>query len=294
MRENILFLLVLIIVSCSKDDFSVQTNIESKIVVEGWIEEGDYAQVLLSSSIPVTGVIDSTTVLDHVIRSAKITVSDGVSSEVLRVKNDKNRVPPFVYFGSILKGEAGKEYSLKIEYLNYVITAVTTIPKSVELKSAEYVKNNATDTTGYVFVKFDDPQNEKNYYQLATKIEGEESIFVPAFYGNLDDKNFKDTSVSLQINRGVLLFPKTKFTPYFADGDLIYVKLRTQNKETLDFWNSWQNEIVNSKNPIYPSNKSLKSNIDGGIGVWAGYGQSTLLVKTPSKKYSRFNNLNRP
>ena len=284
MEKYLLFLFGLVIISCSNDNFSEQKNAESKIVVEGWIEEGDFANVLLSSSIPVTDVIDSTHVLNHVIRSAKITVSDGENFEVLRVKNDKNRIPPFVYFGSILRGEAGKEYSIKIEYLDRTIEAVTSIPKSVTLKSAEYIKKNVTDTTGYVFVKFDDPLNEKNYYQLATKIEGEEPLFVPAFYGNLDDENFKEPSVSFQINRGVLLFPKTKFTPYFADGDLIYVKLRTQNKETLDFWNSWQNEIVNSKNPIYPSNTSLKTNIRGGIGIWAGYGQSTLVVKTPQKK----------
>ncbi|WP_374174935.1 DUF4249 domain-containing protein [Flavobacterium tructae] len=278
MKKYILFLVVLIIVSCSKDDFG-DRKAESKIVVEGWIEEGDYAQVLLSSSISVTNTIDSTNVLNHVIRSAKITISDGVTSEVLRVKNDKNRLPPFVYYGSVLKGETGKEYSLKIEYLNRVVEATTKIPKSVAIKSAEYVKKVDTDTTGYVFVKFDDPLNEKNYYQIATRIEGEEPVFVPAFYGNLDDKNFSASAVSVQVNRGVLLFPKTKFTPYFVDGDLIHVKLRTQNKEVLDFWNSWQNEIVNSRNPIYPANTSLKSNIKGGIGIWAGYGQSTFKVK---------------
>jgi hypothetical protein len=283
MKKYILFLFVLIIISCSKDDFKEQ-SLESKIVVEGWIEEGDYAQVLLSSSIPVTDAIDSTNVLNHVIRSAKITVSDGQTSEVLRVKNDKNRVPPFVYFGSTLMGESGKEYSLKIEYLDRVVRAVTTIPKAVKLNSAQYIKKVSTDTTGYVFVNFDDPVNEKNYYQIATKIDTKEPVFVPAFYGNLDDKNFSTAAISVQVNRGILLFPKTKFTPYFADGDLIYVKLRTQNKDALDFWNSWQNEIVNSKNPIYPSNTSLKSNINGGIGIWAGYGQSTLIVKTPPKK----------
>lgn len=284
MKKCVLFLLIVITVGCSKDDFSKKTNVESKIVVEGWIEEGDFAQVLLSSSVPVTSATDSTAVLNHVIRSAKITISDGVTSEVLRVKNDKNRIPPFVYFGSTLRGEAGKEYALKIEYLNRVVKAVTTIPKSVTLKSAEYVKKSPSDTTGYVFARFDDPLNEKNYYQLATKIEGKEPVFVPAFYGNLDDKNFQESAVLAQINRGILLFPKTKFTPYFVDGDVIYVKLRTQTKEALDFWNSWQNEIVNSKNPIYPSNTSLKSNITGGIGIWAGYGQSTLVVKTPAKK----------
>jgi len=280
----IVFLFTLIMVSCSNNEFSDKISIESKIVVEGFIEEGDYAQIYLSSSIPVTDVIDSTNVLNHVIRSAKITISDGINSEVLRVRNDKNRIPPFVYIGGDLRGEAGKTYSMKIEYLNRIIEATTVIPKSVPLKSAEYVKNNPSDTTGYVFVKFDDPVNEKNYYQLATKIDGEEPVFVPAFYGNLDDKNFNNPTVSVQINRGVLLFPKTKFTPYFADGDLIFVKLRTQNKEALDFWNSWQNEIVNSKNPIYPSNTSLKSNIKGGIGIWAGYGHSTIVVRTPPKK----------
>ncbi|MBF4466513.1 DUF4249 domain-containing protein [Flavobacterium sp. LC2016-12] len=284
MKKYLLFIFAIIITGCSNDNVSEQKSLESKLVVEGWIEEGDYAQVLLSSSIPVTDVIDSTNVLNHAIRAAKITISDGVNSEVLRVKTDKNRVPPFVYYGSTLKGEAGKEYSLKIEFLNRIVEATTIIPKTVRLQSAEYIKKLDTDTTGYVFVKFDDPLNEKNYYQIATKIDGEEPIFVPSFYGNLDDKNFEASSISVQINRGVLLFPKTKFTPYFADGDLIYVKLRTQNKDALDFWNSWQNEIVNSRNPIYPANTSLKSNIKGGIGIWAGYGQSTLIVKTPPKK----------
>lgn len=284
MKKYLLFVFAIIIASCSNDNVSEQKSLESKLVVEGWIEQGDYAQVLLSSSIPVTDVIDSTNVLNHAIRAAKITISDGTTSEVLRVKTDKNRVPPFVYFGSTLKGEAGKQYSLKIEYLNRIVEATTIIPGTVALKSAEYVKKVETDTTGYVFVKFDDPINEKNYYQIATKIDGEEPIFVPSFYGNLDDKNFTTSLISVQINRGVLLFPKTKFTPYFADGDLIHVKLRTQNKDALDFWNSWQNEIVNSRNPIYPANTSLKSNIKGGIGIWAGYGQSTLIVKTPPKK----------
>ncbi|KVV14473.1 DUF4249 domain-containing protein [Flavobacterium sp. TAB 87] len=284
MKKYILFLIISFVSSCSSDDFKSDLKKESKIVVEGWIEQNDFAQVLLSSSIPITDVIDSTNVLNHVIRSAKITVSDGVTSEVLRVKNDKNRIPPFVYYGSVLKGEEGKQYSLKIEYLNRIVQAQTTIPKTVPLQSAAYIKKNVTDTTGYVFIQFDDPKNEKNYYQVATKIEGKEPIFVPAFYGNLDDKNFKSQSVSVQVNRGVLLFPKTKFQPYFVDGNLIYVKLRTQNKEALDFWNSWQNEIVNSKNPIYPSNTSLKSNIKGGLGIWAGYGQSTLSIQTPAKK----------
>lgn len=284
MEKWYLLILTILVISCNNDDFSAEVKPESKIVVEGWIEEGDVPQLILSSSISITEVVDSTNVLDHVIRSAKVTVSDGQITEVLRVKNDKDRLPPFIYYGSEIIGEAGKTYTLKIEYLNRIITSSTIIPKKVPLISAEYVKNNPTDTTGYVFVKFDDPLSEKNYYQIATRLDGQEPIFVPTFYGNLDDKNFDSPKISLQVNRGLLIFPKTKYKPYFTDGDLIFVKLRTMNKEALDFWNSWQNEIVNSRNPIYPSNTSLKSNINGGIGIWAGYGQNTLIVKTPPKK----------
>ncbi|OUL62046.1 DUF4249 domain-containing protein [Flavobacterium sp. AJR] len=284
MKKYILFLLIIVVCSCNNDTFSDGIKLESKLAVEGWIEEGDGARVILSRTIPINDVIDSTNVLDHVIRSAKITVSDGETTEVLRVRNDDDRVPPFVYFGSEIIGKAGKVYTLKVEYLNRVLEATTSIPKTVPIISATYEKKNVSDTAGYAFIKFDDPVNEKNYYQIATKIDKKEPIFVPAFYGNLDDEKFETHSVSMQINRGILLFPKTKFTPYFTDGDLIFVKLRTMNKEAFDFWNSWQNEIVNSKNPIYPSNTSLKSNIKDGVGIWAGYGQSTVQVKTTPKK----------
>jgi hypothetical protein len=283
MKKRYLFVLVILAISCNQDDFSSEIDAESKIVVEGWIEEGDVPQLILSSSIPIAQVVDSTNVLDRVIRSAKVTVSDGETTEVLRVKKDEDRLSPFVYFGSEIIGKAGRTYTLKIEYLSRVITATTTIPKTVALNSAAYVKNNVTDTTGYIFIKFDDPINEKNYYQITTRVAEKEPIFVPAFYGNLDDKNFDSPKISMQVNRGVLIFPKTKYKPYFTDGDLIFVKLRTMNKDVLDFWNSWQNEIVNSRNPIYPSNISLKSNINGGIGIWAGYGQNTILIRTPSK-----------
>lgn len=284
MKQIIITCFCLLFLSCNQDEFSDSSEASSKIVVEGWIENNDYAQVILSLSIPISAIVDSTTVLNNVIRSAKVTISDGESIEVLRLKRDSDRIPPFVYYGSDIIGKEGKEYTLKIEYLNKVIQAKTVIPAVVPLKKAYYEKEKAQDTTGYVHIEFDDPILEKNYYQVTTRIDNEEPIFVPAFYGNLNDDNFTSSTVMMQINRGVLVFPKTKFKPYFTDGDLIYIKLRTLNKETYDFWNSWQNEIVNGRNPIYPANTSLKSSIMGGLGSWVGYGQSTLVVKTPPKK----------
>ena len=256
---------------------------ESKIVVEGWIEQGDVPQVILSRSMPINAVIDSTTILNYFIRSAKVTVTDGENEEVLSLKSDERRVPPYVYYGSKMVGEVGKSYSLKIEYLNKIIEAKTSIPKVVPIKFAEYRKVNASDTTGFVYLEFNDAELDKNYYQIETKVDKVEPIFVPALYGNLNDENFSAPSVSLQVTRGIYVLSKTKYKPYFTDGDLIYVKLRTMSKTGFDFWNSWQNEIVNSRSPIFPANTSLKSNIKGGLGIWEGYGQNTVLIQTIKK-----------
>lgn len=271
-------------ISCSRENYVESTEGESKIVIEGWIEQGDVPQVILSRSIPIDAVIDSTTIFDYFIRSAKVTVSDGEKEEVLSVKSNEDRVPPYVYSGSKMIGEVGKTYVLKVQYLNRNIEAATSIPSVVSIKSAKYVKANPADTTGFVYLEFDDLVNEKNYYQIETRLDTVEPIFVPALYGNLNDENFSSSSVSLQVSRGIYVFSKTKYKPYFTDGDLIYVKLRTMSKPGFDFWNSWQNEVVNGRSPIFPASTSLKSNIKGAIGIWAGYGQSTVVVKTPPKK----------
>jgi hypothetical protein len=284
--KKIILLFLVVLISCNKDDFGKEIKVDSKIVVEGWIEEGDVAQVILSRSIPINADIDSTTILNHIIRSAKVTVTDGENEEVLRLKNNNHHIPPFVYYGTEIIGKVGKNYTLKVEYLNKRLEATTSIPNSVPISSVDYVKDSPTDTKGYLFVSFDDPVNGKNFYQIETLLVKHDSLFIPALYGNLNDDNFASPKVTVQIFRGKSFSfeDHSKYKNYYEDGDLIYVKLRTMDKVGFDFWNSWQNEIINGQSPIFPNTTSLKSNIDGGIGIWSGYGQSIMLVKTPPKK----------
>ena len=152
--KNLMLLFFVLLISCNKEDITKQVTVNSKIVVEGSIEFGGYAEVLISRSVPIGVAVDSTTILNYVIRSAKVTVSDGEKQEVLKLKRDNNKIPPYVYFGSEIIGETGKTYSLKIEYLNRLITAITTIPNSVPILSANYIKDNPTDKNGNIFIKF--------------------------------------------------------------------------------------------------------------------------------------------
>lgn len=59
----------------------------------------------------------------------------------------------------------------------------------------------------------------------------------------------------------------------FRKGDTIILKFCSINKQTFDFWNSYQGKVLNIT-AFASSPNQLKSNITGGIGIWGGYGAS--------------------
>ena len=270
-------LLLFLFWSCEADDYTI-TEGTSKIVVEGWIDEGDVARVLLSRSIPMTDLVDSANIMRYAIRSAMVIVTDGEIYDTLRLTSAPRYFPPFLYVGSKIVGKTNGKYTLIVNTLNRRLTAETVIPPSIPIDNVSYVRTNPTDTIGNLIVEFTSPVDQQNYFQIATMLEGHDNIFVPCLYANFNSRNFVSSNVSVQITRGVTVFPQTNFEMHFNDGDRIRVRLRTMHKEGFDFWNIWQNELINAQNAIFPANTSLKSNINGGIGIWCGYGQSTVRI----------------
>jgi hypothetical protein len=54
------------------------------------------------------------------------------------------------------------------------------------------------------------------------------------------------------------------------------------DKAHYEFWNSFQDEVLNTGNPFASSVTVIKSNILGdGLGIWGGYGVSfhSLIIK---------------
>lgn len=274
MKRIILFIsIITIFIACNREEYT-EIPFESKIVVEGWIEQGEVARVLLMHSVPLTALVDSSNYLKYVIRSATVIVSNGDVHDTLRLKTSSVHLPPFVYVGEKILGEEGKNYTLTVKYLDTVLTAESSIPTSVPINEVAYYKENPSDTVGRLSIRFTDPSEQQIYYQVATRVDKSEEIFIPALYGILDNRNFTSSEVDFRITRGITIFPETNVEAYFYDGDYVHVKLRTMSKEGFDFWNSWQYEIINAQNPLFPANKSLKGNIKGGgLGFWSGYGQ---------------------
>ena len=261
-----LFICGFTLLSCNKEAEIDSDIYEPKVVIEGSIENGSYASVQLSISAPLS---DSLTLLNYVIRSAKVTVSDSEQSEVLSLQTT-NKINPFEYVGSSIIGKPGKQYHLKVEYRNKTITAQTEIPEPVVLDSIWFKKEPGNDSVTYIHVKFNNSSN--HFYQIATRQENQ-GAYIPCLYGNIDPSLYgKGQGISMQINKGPVIFPKTDYRTYFVSPSDVEIRFSTQTKESYEFWTSYENEVLNAQNPIFPANSSLKSNIKGGIGIWAGYG----------------------
>jgi hypothetical protein len=264
--------------SCNEDSEVAYIEYQPKVVVEGWIENGTTATVILSWSASFSHKLDSAYLLNQIIRSAKVSVSDGEQTEFLILGIDKRYLPPYVYYGRKIIGKAGKSYSLKIEYRGETLTSETYIPEPVSLDSCRFLKANPSDLTGHVHIQFKNTSTE--YYQVATRVLNMETAFTPCLFGNFSSSQFgKNETVSIQIHKGPILYPDVQFETFFITGYWIDIKFRTQSRASYDFWNSWQNEVLNAQNPVFPAYTNLKSNIQGGIGVWCGYGVSNYRIQ---------------
>jgi len=58
---------------------------------------------------------------------------------------------------------------------------------------------------------------------------------------------------------------------YFKEGDTIAIKFCTIDQPHFQFWQSFEIAAFNSGNP-FAAPATIKSNINGGLGVWGGYG----------------------
>ncbi|MGV3508292.1 MAG: DUF4249 domain-containing protein [Sphingobacteriaceae bacterium] len=279
LKSTIIFLLfALLIAACEKEEPNKFGEYSPKFIVEGWIEQDDYPYVILTHNIPFFTTLDSAQISEIVIRWAKVSVSDGETTEILTAKRDKDYFPPYIYRGYKLKGEPGKTYTLTIEYAGNTLTSTTTIPNRTPLDSIWFIPRENNEDKLQLQVRIKDNAAEKNYYKLYTKTDSNKQ-YVPTLLSNHDDKYFNGKELTLQVNTGPENNLTVKNDFYFKKGETVRVKFSSIPKEGFDFWRSFQDEVMNSSNPLIGSTGKIESNIKGpGLGIWCGYGSSVYLV----------------
>lgn len=265
MKKVLLILSVAGLASCSAP---VSKPVEPDIVVDGWIASGQAPVVKVTTGIiPSAEYQDIEGLSDHIMKWAKVTVSDGENSVVLFGKPDDRYFPPYIYTTGRITGEPGKTYTLIIEYERKIVSATTTIPEAGSLVSLRPVK----DANGkYALVAgFSIKPEEKKYYRIQTLVEGVDTEFRSSFPVTLSSDELRENA-EVTIQRASTVYDITHGNR-FSEGDVVHVRLCTMDENSWLFWNGIDSVIMQSL-PIFVSSRNLVSNVRDGLGIWAGYG----------------------
>lgn len=267
-----IFVMSLLTSACS-NDYGIE-EIDSALVVEGWIEEGDFPVVILTKSLPISNEYHDLDSLENfLVRWAKVTISDGTTSVVLTGKYDSGYYPPYIYTTGWMKGQAGKSYYLTVEYDDYYATSVTTIPHHTVKDTILVEKVEQSDTLYQIKSKFSDPSEEKNFYMYFTRVGTESKQFIASYLGCINDDAIQG-EVEIPVYRGHRL-GGPQYTPYFSINDTVSIKFAQIDETAYSFWDDYTKAQSLSGNMFLASPSKIRTNIEGAIGCWYGFAAST-------------------
>ena len=206
---------------------------------------------------------------------AKVTLTDGIKSEVLILRKNDKYFPPYIFEGNKIIGDTGKIYTITAEFGGKTAWANTTIPVKINLDTIYFKQEAGKDSLGSIYIEFTDPPDIKNYYRILTLTLGKDIRYTSSMIMGIDDNFFSGEKFGFSISRGPESYLSPGENKYYKIGDTVNVKFCTIDKAHYDFWNSFQEEVLNSSSPFASSLSGLKSNVQGdGLGIWGGYGVS--------------------
>ncbi|MGM9802919.1 MAG: DUF4249 family protein [Muribaculaceae bacterium] len=270
--------LLALICSCDDDEPLLSPDAEMPIVVEGWIENGEYPVVIITRAIDLTKPMDD--LESYVEKWFRVSIHDGVSRYYLTARINKNYIPSFIYTSSRLRGQVGKEYELMIETETDTFTATTRIlePLRIDSVKVQVSKNDASLYQISAFANIDSSTPNK-YYKFFSKLLSEEKRYYSSFLGTFESVAY-DSTTGYNVAKGIhnTFEGDQKFSPLFNYGDTVDVKLCTISREQFDFWSAYENSVSLSGQTFFNVARGCPSNINGALGYWFGYGASAVRV----------------
>lgn len=304
--------LVVLFASCEREiEIDIPTS-ETQIVVEGTIETGQPPVVLLSRT---RGFFEPTTAQDianSYIDDAEVSVngislnricSDSLPPEYQAIVSgligisieDLNAIRICAYIGldPALTGAENTIYNLAVSAEGKELTATTKIPTIIKPDSVWFRLWADSPQYGYVFCNLTDPDTLNNAYRIFTKRIGPNQNDNPVdelYYAPLGsafmDEFFNGETIEVGFTRGQ---PPNSIRPtdqgdeagYFEIGDTFVFKFCSISKASYEFYLTFESQQGTNGSP-FASPANIVSNINGGLGIWAGYAAaSDTITATP-------------
>jgi hypothetical protein len=292
-------LVVFMLFSCEKDIDIELPEAQKKIVVEGSIEPGQPPFIILTKTEGYFSPIDENSFKNSFVHDALIEVSDGVT-DVYLVEICIDQIPDsllptvaelvdislenllnsgiciYSTLNEDIFGKIGKTYNLTIDIDGEKLTSTTTIPTPVPMEKYWYKDQPGYDNYGYLWFQLNDPPELGNAYRIYTQRLGKDDRFLPANGSVFDDNFFNGLNFEAFIFRGTEPNSNSsedygEFRTYYEQGDTIAIKFCTIDLPHFKFWQTFEVAAFNKGNP-FAAPATINSNINGGLGVWGGYG----------------------
>lgn len=264
-----------LLAGCTKEITIELPDVESKIVVDGGIFTGEYAQVTLTNSAGYFDPVDSTTLASYLISNATVTLSDGVQTDTLRPTVDFTLPIPFVYRGSLIQGQVGRTYTLTVVANGKTVTAVTSIPQPVPLDSLWFELDGGSDSLGFIWANLNEPAGLGNGYRWFAKRIGRDDRFLAPFGSAFFDKFIDGQDFDFGYTRG--MEPGSTAPDddgpergRFRLGDTAVVRFCAIGPAEVEFFRSYESIVSNQGNP-FAAPGVVETNVQGGLGIFCGY-----------------------
>ena len=282
--------MVFLLFSCSKE---IQINIPnqgSEFVVNGYIENGQPAKILLTRSLPYFDPLNDEIVFESFINDATITIESSLGEVEELIHNTLPGLTDTWYYnysGSSILGQEEITYRLEIVKDDTVVSAITTIPKLAPITedSLRFIYRPDDSTYCYLLGHLLDPDTIGNCYRAFSKTKSqnweEDLFYIPMLEqnGNYNDEYINGWDFSFPMYKGRGFWQEWgeqdnevdgstgATTGFWNIGDSIILKWSSVDRSSWDFWTSLQ-----YNNPAGPfgAPSDVNSNINGGLGVFGG------------------------
>ena len=273
-KISLTMVVLLLLEGCLKEA-SYNGDYRQRLVVDGRIDEGDGSIVALSLNIDYRDEYDREDVEDMVVRWAKVSVTDFRDTVVLTGRMNRDYPTQFIYTDSELIGRAGEKYGLIVEYSGRVWRSECYIPHKAELTDirVERVQDTLYSISA-TLPPIDTPCS------IECSLNGS-SYYAPTILGIHEASEY---SRQITINRPLENLDRKEYTTLFNEHDIVSLRLNTMDTYSFNYWNLWENNLINAVNPLFPAVDNLPTNIsNNGLGLWAGYGVSYYYIGTVSE-----------
>lgn len=260
--------------SCVKDANVKLPAIESKLVVSCFISPQDpVISAAVSLSSPLYNNPNVSTEYTPLL-NALVTINDGITNYNLTYNSNLQR---YVIDSFQLKITGGVTYNLSVVSQDGKhVNATTTVPAGN--KSLKYTVTVDALPQYTLHGTWQDPGNTTDYYLFETRYTDFRSYWYdPSTTDTIKSWGGKSDYIKDTEKSGGLFTRDHNFIYNGGKNDTVFVSLTTLSKDYFDYYSKF-NLAYNSSSTPFSEPVQMVSNINGGLGMFAGYNTYRLRV----------------